>query len=102
MFKTIPQIYVLWLILEWSVVRWQDCTLWQSFGFSVSLWGFANVCNVCGVSFFFFCGGRKNKINSIKFALSCQKAKSFLFSIYHYRICMVVCLFTLVANGSQI
>jgi hypothetical protein len=38
--------------------RWQDCTLWQSFGWSVGLCGFANVCNVGGVSFF-FCGGKK-------------------------------------------
>jgi len=45
-------------------VRKQDCTLWQSFGFSVGLWGFANVCNVGGVSFFFFLRGEeKNKIN---------------------------------------
>jgi hypothetical protein len=47
-------------------VGWEDCTLWQSFGFSAGfpkdrdrLWGFANVCNVGGVSFFFFCGGKK-------------------------------------------
>jgi len=47
----------------------------------------------------FLRGEEKNKINSIKFALSYQKAKSFLFSIYYYRICLLVCLFTLVANG---
>jgi hypothetical protein len=40
-------------------VGWQNCTHWQSFGFSVGSWGFANVCNVGGVSFFFFCGGKK-------------------------------------------
>ncbi len=33
--------------------------------------------------------------------ISSQKAKSFLFSIYHYSICLLVCLFTLVANGWQ-
>jgi len=33
------------------------CTLWQSIGMSVCLWGFANVCNVGGVSF--FAGGKK-------------------------------------------
>jgi hypothetical protein len=63
----------------------------------------------------FFAGGRKkqNKFSyaelrlappnyvSIKFALSSQKAKSFLFSIYHYRNCLLVCLFTLVANGGS-
>ena len=51
-----------------------------------------------GFPSFFLRGEEKNKINSIKFALSCQKAKSFLFSIYHYRYCLLVCLFTLVAN----
>jgi len=51
-----------------------------------------------GFPFSFLRVGEKNKINSIKFALSYQKAKSFLFSIYHYRICLLVCLFTLVAN----
>ena len=40
------------------------------------------MCNVGGVSFFFFCGReKKTKKNSIKFALSCQKAKSFLILI---------------------
>jgi len=34
-----------------------------------------------GVSFFFVGGKKKNKINSIKFALSYQKAKSLLISI---------------------
>jgi hypothetical protein len=53
----------------------QDCTLWQSFVCSVGLWGFGNVCNVGGISFFF--AGGKKKI-SIKFALPYQKAK-FLF-----------------------
>jgi hypothetical protein len=41
------------------VVGRQDCTLWQSFGWSVGSWGFANVCNVGWVSFFFFAGGKK-------------------------------------------
>jgi hypothetical protein len=41
------------------VVGRQDCTLWQSFGWSVGSWGFANACNVGGVSFFFFAGGKK-------------------------------------------
>jgi hypothetical protein len=58
-------------------VRGQNCTFWQSFGFDVGSWGFGKVCNVGGVSFFLFCGWEeKNKINSIKFALSCQKAQS--------------------------
>jgi len=39
------------------------CTLWQSFGISVGSWGFGpalgGMCNVGGVSFFFFCGGKK-------------------------------------------
>jgi len=59
---------------------WQNCTLWQSFGFSVGSWDFANVCNVGGVSFFWRVG-EKNKINSYKFALSYQKAKFFPISI---------------------
>jgi len=45
---------------------------------------------------FSFCAGKKNKIN---FHQICTVlSKSFLFSIYHYRICMLVCLFKLVAN----
>jgi hypothetical protein len=76
----------------------QDCTLWQIFVLSNGSWGFGNVCNVGGVSFFFFAGGRKKQNKFIQFALSCQKAKSCLISIYNYRICLVVCVFTLVAN----
>jgi len=45
-------------ILPITPVRKQDCTLWQSFGLSIGSWGFGNVCNVGGVSFF-FCGGKK-------------------------------------------
>jgi hypothetical protein len=41
----------------------QNCTLWQSFGLSVGLCGFANVCNVGGVSFFSFVGGKKKQNN---------------------------------------
>jgi len=33
--------------------------LWQSLGWNVGSWGFANVCNVGGVSFFSFAGGKK-------------------------------------------
>jgi len=51
----------------------QNCSSFASVGLSVGfpmnrdrLWGFANVCNVGGVSFFFFCGGKKkqNKFGS--------------------------------------
>ncbi len=44
------------------MVRKQNCTFWQSFGCSVSLWGFGNVYNVGRVSSF-FAGKEKNKIN---------------------------------------
>jgi hypothetical protein len=54
--------------------------------------------------------GEKNKINlaspnstSFRFhqiALSCQKAKPLLILIYHYRIWLLVCLFTLVASST--
>jgi len=50
-------------------------TLWQSFGLSVGLWGFANVCNVGWGFIVFLRVGEKNKINSLKFALSYQRAK---------------------------
>lgn len=77
--------------------------LLQALVLNVGSWGLRMCYNVGGVSFFFFCMGRKNKIiwlrlaplrsGSIKFALSCQKAKSFLsLIIYHYRFCLVVCL----------
>jgi hypothetical protein len=54
---------------------------------------------VCWVSFFFFAGGKK-KQNKIPSNLHCpiKKLKPFLFTIYHYRICLLVSLFTLVAN----
>jgi hypothetical protein len=52
-----------------------------------------------GFSILFLWGEEKNKINSLKFVLTCQKAKFFLFPIYHYRFYLVVCRFTLVANG---
>jgi hypothetical protein len=51
---------------------------------------------------FFFCGWEKKKNKFIQSALSCQKAKFFLFSIYQYRIYPFVCLFTLVANVPKI
>jgi len=57
------------------------CTLWQSFGLSVGfpmnrdkLWGFANVCNVGGVSSSFFAGGRK-KQNKFPSNLHCPVKK---------------------------
>jgi len=52
----------------------QDCTLWQSFGWSVGSWGFANVCNVGGASFFFFAGGKK-KQNKFPSNLNCPIKK---------------------------
>jgi hypothetical protein len=81
----------------------QDCTLWQSFGLRFGLCGFANVCNVGGVSFFFFCGWEeKNKINSVKFAQSCQKAKSFLILILSISYLSARhFLFSLVANDDS-
>jgi len=63
------------IIIKLLGVRRQNCTLWQSFGLCAGSWGFANVCNVGGVSFFLLRVGEKNKINSIKFALSYQMAK---------------------------
>jgi hypothetical protein len=61
--------------------------------------GLGNECNVGRVSFFFFLReGEKNKINSFKFALSYQKAKTFLFTILSLSYLVVVCLFILVAN----
>jgi len=47
----------------------------------------------------FFAGGRK-KQNKFPSSLHCpvKKLNPFLFSIYHYLFCLVVCLFTLVAN----
>ena len=48
--------------------------LLQAFGLSMS---FLMCCNVRWVSL--ICVGEKNKINSFKFALYCQKTKSFLF-----------------------
>jgi len=77
----------------------EDCTLWQAFGFRVGSWGFANVCNVGGVSFFFLRVGRK-KQNKFSTYLHCpvKKLNPFLFSFYRYRFCLFVCLFTLVAN----
>jgi len=53
-------------------VCWQNCTLWQSFGLSVGSWGFGNVCNVGGVSF--FAGGRK-KQNKFPSNLHCPIKK---------------------------
>ncbi|MDD3667019.1 MAG: hypothetical protein PHQ65_17295, partial [Bacteroidales bacterium] len=46
--------------------------------------------------------GRK-KQNKFPSNLHCfvKKLNPFLFSIYHYRICLLVCLFTLVANGGN-
>jgi hypothetical protein len=41
---------------------------------SVGLWGFGNVCNVGGVSFFFFAGGRK-KQNKFPSNLHCPVKK---------------------------
>ena len=52
--------------------------------------GLDNVPNVGWVSFFLRVE-EKNKINSFKFALSYQKAKSCLFLIKRYRIYLVVC-----------
>jgi len=48
----------------------------------------------------FFVGGRK-KQNKFPSNLHCpvKKLNPFLFQFYHYRICLLVCLFTLVANG---
>jgi len=50
-----------------------------------------------------FAGGRK-KQNKFPSNLHCPviKLNPFLFKFCHYRIYLVVCLFTLVANGSGI
>jgi hypothetical protein len=52
-------------------------------------------CNVGRVSFFFFCGGRKNQ-NKFPSNLHCpvKKLNSFLFKFFQYRICLLVCLYT--------
>jgi hypothetical protein len=53
----------------------------HAFGLSVGLWGLANVLQ-CGRGFFLFSRvGKKNKINSLKFALTYQRAKFILISI---------------------
>jgi len=44
-----------------SKLNMENCTLWQSFGFSVGLWGFGNVCNVGRQLFQKMCGGQKIK-----------------------------------------
>ena len=68
--------------------------LLQALVFSVGSWGFGNVCNVGGV-FFFFAGGRKKR-NKFPSNLHCpvKKLNPFFVINYHYRICLVVCLYT--------
>jgi len=65
----------------------------------VGLWQ----CVQCGWGFFLLSlrGEEKNKINSIKFALSCQKAKSFLILNLSISYLSAVSVFTLVANGQR-
>ena len=81
------------------MVGLQNCTLWQSFGCSVGSCGFANVCNVGGVSLFFFVGGRK-KQNKFPSNLHCPVKKLNPFFRYYLSLSYlsIVCLFTLVAN----
>jgi len=64
------------------MVRRQNCTFWQSFGCSVGLWGFGNVCNVGGVSSFFAGGGRK-KQNKFPSNLHCPIKKLNPFFCYY-------------------
>jgi len=70
---------------------------------SIGQWGMQMCCNVGGVSFILFAGGeRKNKIN-LHNNIHCliKKLNPFLFQFCQYSICLVACLFTLVANGWQ-
>jgi len=70
------------------------CTFWhpESFRdwFQRLLVGLCQ-CVQCGGLFLSFTGGRQNK-TPIKFALSCNKTKLFLVSIYHYLICLPIFL----------
>jgi len=79
----------------------QNCTLWQSFDFSVGSWGFANVCNVGGVSFFE--GGRK-KQNKFPSNLHCpvKKLNPFYFQFFTIVSVWSSVFFTLVANGRPV
>jgi hypothetical protein len=93
-------------------VGWEDCTLWQSFGIRVGfpmnrdkLWGFANVCNVDGVSFFLR-GGEKKQNKFPRTAPPYQRSTNpinpffLIISIYLYRINVSSwCFSTLAYNG---
>jgi hypothetical protein len=59
--------------------------LLQALVLRVGSWGLQMCCNVGGVAFFIFCGRKKK--NKFPSDLQCpiKKAKSFLFSNYHYR-----------------
>lgn len=63
------------------------------------MWGLPMCAMWVGFLSSFFAGGRK-KQNKFPSSLHCpvKKLNPFLFSIYHYLFCLVVCLFTLVAN----
>ncbi len=68
---------------------------------SVGLRGLQMCLNVGGVSSsFFFAGGRKNKINFIKSNCPVKKLNPFFRYYLSLSFLSVVCLFTLVANGS--
>jgi len=87
--------------------------LWKEYQFVIFIvlvgFGFLNLffkswnlkCQAFIKSFFFFAGGRK-KQNKFPSNLHCpvKKLNPFLFQFCQYSICLVVCLFTLVANGS--
>lgn len=81
-----------------STVRLQDCTLPAKKSLWVDLCVFCRMCAMwVGFFFLFLWAGRKNKINSSRFALFFQRAKSIFVSILSFQL-SVSRSFTLVAN----